>query len=104
MSDTETTRQDAETTPQDTETTPQEKPEEIRRDVEQTRSELGETVEALSRKTDVKARFGEKVGATSEDAKRAASRVARTAEERPAPAIGVAFGAGVLLGWLIGRS
>jgi ElaB/YqjD/DUF883 family membrane-anchored ribosome-binding protein len=88
----------------DTETTPQEKPEDIRREVERTRGDLGETVEELSRKADVKARFGQKVGSTSEDAKRAASGVARKAEERPVPAVGIAFGAGLLLGWLVRRS
>jgi ElaB/YqjD/DUF883 family membrane-anchored ribosome-binding protein len=104
-------------------------PEALRRDIEQTRSELGDTVEALSRKTDVKAQLSEKVderkaalrerqeelktkvgeargrvsSATPEDAKRAASQVAHTAEERPFPAIAVALATGLLLGWLVGR-
>jgi ElaB/YqjD/DUF883 family membrane-anchored ribosome-binding protein len=104
-------------------------PEQLRREVEQTRAELGDTVEALSQKADVKTRLsrriderkaalrrrgqdargratevrGQMAGATPDDAKRAASRVAHTAEERPFPAIGVAFGAGALLGWLAGR-
>jgi ElaB/YqjD/DUF883 family membrane-anchored ribosome-binding protein len=103
--------------------------EELRRDVERTRAELGDTVEALSQKADLRSRFSQRVddrkaalrgrgqdararatdlrgrmaGATPEDARRAASRAAHTAEERPFPAIGVAFGAGVLLGWLAGR-
>jgi ElaB/YqjD/DUF883 family membrane-anchored ribosome-binding protein len=59
--------------------------EQARRDVEHTRAELGDTVEALSQKADLKA------------------QVSRKAEERPLPAIGVALGAGLLLGWLIAR-
>jgi ElaB/YqjD/DUF883 family membrane-anchored ribosome-binding protein len=104
-------------------------PEELRRDIEQTRSELGDTVEALAQKADVKAQVSEKAEeskaalrqrqerlkatvsgarervaeATPEDAKRAASRVAHTAEERPFPAIGVALAAGFLLAWLLRR-
>jgi ElaB/YqjD/DUF883 family membrane-anchored ribosome-binding protein len=104
-------------------------PEQLRREVEQTRAELGDTVDALSQKADVKARFSQKIderktalsgrgqnarakatevrgrmaSATPEDAKRAVSRVAETAEERPFPAVGVAFGAGLLLGCLVGR-
>jgi ElaB/YqjD/DUF883 family membrane-anchored ribosome-binding protein len=140
MSDPETTRQEtgarplgdqsAETAPDPSgEAAPKKDPEELRRDIEQTRSELGDTVEALARKTDVKAQVAEKVeerkaalrgrqedlkakatqarervsGATPEDAKRTATRVAHTAEERPLPAIGVAFAAGLVLGWLIRR-
>jgi ElaB/YqjD/DUF883 family membrane-anchored ribosome-binding protein len=101
----------------------------LRHDIEQTRSELGDTVEALAQKADVKTQVAEKVderkaalrerqeqlkskvsdarervsGATPDDAKRAASQVAHTAEERPFPAIGVALGVGLLLGWLLGR-
>jgi ElaB/YqjD/DUF883 family membrane-anchored ribosome-binding protein len=104
-------------------------PEQLRREIEETRSELGDTVEALTHKTDLKAQFSEKVDqrkaalrqrqeglktkvgdargrvsqATPEDAKRAASQVAHTAEERPFPAIGVALAFGLTLGWLIGR-
>jgi ElaB/YqjD/DUF883 family membrane-anchored ribosome-binding protein len=104
-------------------------PEELRGDIEQTSTELGDTVDALSEKADVKGQLAEKVaarkealrgrqeelkakagdvrqrvsGATPEDAKRAASQVAHTAEERPLPAVGIALGVGLLLGWLIGR-
>jgi ElaB/YqjD/DUF883 family membrane-anchored ribosome-binding protein len=103
--------------------------EQLRRDVEHTRADLGETVEALSHKADLKGQLKQRIderkaalrgrqeglkakatqarervsGATPEDAKRTASRVAHTAEERPFPAIGVAFGAGLVLGWLIAR-
>lgn len=63
--------------------------------------------ELRQRQADLKAKVTDARGrasdATPEDAKRTASRVAKTAEERPFPAIGVAFGAGLLLGWLIGR-
>jgi ElaB/YqjD/DUF883 family membrane-anchored ribosome-binding protein len=111
------------------ETEPPTDVEQARREVEQTRAEMGDTVEALSQKADVKAQFRQRMeerkavlrgrqdelrakaaearermsGATPEDAKGAASRVAQTAEEKPLPAIGVAFGAGLLLGWLIAR-
>jgi ElaB/YqjD/DUF883 family membrane-anchored ribosome-binding protein len=104
-------------------------PEELRRDIEQTRSELGETVDALAQKTDVKAQVSEKADegkaalrerqerlkakvtearervsdTTPDDAKRAATQVARTAAERPVPAIGVALAVGFLLGRLLRR-
>jgi ElaB/YqjD/DUF883 family membrane-anchored ribosome-binding protein len=108
---------DAETTPEGTPTT-QTEPEQLRRDIEQTRAELGDTVEALSSKAALKSRFSRKVeerktalrdargrvsSATPEDAKRTAAQLAQTAEQRPVPAIGVAFGAGLLVGWLIKR-
>ena len=65
------------------------------------RAELRQRQEDLKAKvSDARGRAAE---ATPEDAKRTASRVAKTAEERPFPAIGVGFGAGLLLGWLIGR-
>jgi ElaB/YqjD/DUF883 family membrane-anchored ribosome-binding protein len=116
----------------DAEQAPTEPPtdvEQARREVEQTRADMGDTVEALSQKADLKAQYRQRLearkaalrsrqeelkarareargrasGATPDDAKRTASRVAQTAEERPFPAIGVAFGAGLLLGWLIAR-
>ena len=103
--------------------------EQARREVEQTRAEMGDTVEALSQKADLKAQYRQRMeerkatlrrrqdelkakarqargrasGATPDDAKRTASQLAQTAEQRPFPAIGVAFGAGLLLGWLIAR-
>jgi ElaB/YqjD/DUF883 family membrane-anchored ribosome-binding protein len=121
MSDTELRREGEGGTPTDVE--------QARREVEQTRAEMGDTVEALSQKADIKAQYRQRLeerkavlrgrqdelkakatqarermaGATPDDAKRTASRVAHTAEERPFPAIGVAFGAGLLVGWLIAR-
>jgi ElaB/YqjD/DUF883 family membrane-anchored ribosome-binding protein len=103
--------------------------EQLQHEIEETRAELGDTVDALAQKADVKARVSEKVeqrkaalrerqedvkarvnGArervsrtTPDDAKRAASQVARTAEERPFPAIAVALGLGLLIGRAIGR-
>jgi ElaB/YqjD/DUF883 family membrane-anchored ribosome-binding protein len=70
--------------------------------------------ELRQRQQDLKARVADARGrasettpehakTTPEDAKRTASRFAHTAEQRPLSAIGVAFGAGLLLGWLIGR-
>jgi len=108
---------------------PRETPEAIRDDIEQTREDLGSTVEALSHKADVKGQVREKVderkealrekvgtvkeqvtgakerasSATPEDAKRVGAQVVTTAKERPGPAIGVALGAGIVVGWLIGR-
>jgi ElaB/YqjD/DUF883 family membrane-anchored ribosome-binding protein len=70
--------------------------EELRQDVDQTRAELGDTVEALSRKADVKTQVKQKI----EERKTA---LRGTTEERPFPVIGVAFGAGLLVGWLIAR-
>jgi ElaB/YqjD/DUF883 family membrane-anchored ribosome-binding protein len=104
-------------------------PEELRRDIDETRAELGDTVEALSRKADVKAQLIEKLEArkavlrrrqeelrakatavrerhsagTPEGGKGTASKVVQAAEERPFPAIGVAFGVGFVLAWLIRR-
>jgi len=78
-------------------------PEALREDIEETREEVGDTVEALAQKADIKAQVSEKMAARTDDAKRAASQVAHTAEERPFPAIGVALGLGLLVGWLIGR-
>lgn len=64
--------------------------------------------ELRQRQEDLKARVADARGrasdATPEDAKRTASQVVHTAEERPLSAIGIAFGAGLLLGWLIARS
>jgi ElaB/YqjD/DUF883 family membrane-anchored ribosome-binding protein len=103
--------------------------EQLRDEIEKTREDLGDTADALSQKADVKARVSETVedrkatlrarqedvkakvgearervsGATPEDAKRAASQVAHTAEERPFPAIAVALALGLLIGWVFGR-
>jgi len=103
--------------------------EQLQREIEETRAELGDTVDALAQKADVKARVSEKVeqrkaalrerqedikakvnGArervshtTPDEAKHAASQFARTAEERPLPAIAVALGLGLLIGRAIGR-
>lgn len=103
--------------------------EQLAHEIEETRAELGDTVDALAQKADVKARVSEKVEqrkaawrerqeevktrvdaarerashATPDDAKRAASQVGRTAEERPWLAIAVALGVGVLIGRIFGR-
>jgi len=103
--------------------------EQLQHEIEDTRADLGDTVDALAQKADVKARVSEKVeqrkaalrarqehikasvnGArdrvsrtTPDEAKRAASQVAHTAEERPFPAIAVALGVGLLIGRAIGR-
>jgi ElaB/YqjD/DUF883 family membrane-anchored ribosome-binding protein len=103
--------------------------EQLQHEIEDTRAELGDTVDALAQKADVKARVSEKIEqrktalharqedvkarlggarehvseATPEEAKRAASQVARTAKERPFPAIAVALSLGLLIGWAIGR-
>ena len=103
--------------------------EQLQHEIEETRAELGDTVDALAQKADVKARVSEKLeqrkaalrerqehikgrvsGAservsrtTPDEAKHAASQFARTAEERPLPAIAVALGLGLLIGRAIGR-
>ena len=103
--------------------------EQLQHEIEETRAELGDTVDALAQKADVKARVSEKVeqrkaalrerqedikgrvsGArervsrtTPDEAKHAASQFARTAKERPLPAIAVALGLGLLIGRAIGR-
>lgn len=63
--------------------------------------------ELRQRQADLKAKVADARGraseATPEDAKRTASRAVETAGERPLPAIGIAFGIGLLLGRLIGR-
>jgi ElaB/YqjD/DUF883 family membrane-anchored ribosome-binding protein len=104
-------------------------PDELREEIQETREELGATVEALSDKADVKGQATQKVaegkeqlkekqeqakakvselgdkvgGATPEDVKGAATQAMHTAEERPFPAIAAAFGAGVVVGWIIKR-
>jgi ElaB/YqjD/DUF883 family membrane-anchored ribosome-binding protein len=103
--------------------------EQLQHEIEEMRVELGDTVDALAQKADVKARVSEKVeqrkaalrerqedikarvnGArervsrtTPDEARHAASQVARTAEKRPFPAIAVALGLGFLIGRAIGR-
>lgn len=98
-------------------------------EIEETRAELGDTVDALAQKADVKARLSEKVeqrkaawrarredakakangarerisSATPDEAKRAGSQVARSAEQRPWLAITVALACGLLLGRMLGR-
>ncbi|MEU1192555.1 DUF3618 domain-containing protein [Streptomyces sp. NPDC005859] len=57
-------------------------PEELRRQVERTRHELGETVEALSAKTDVKARAQEKATALKEQAGATASHLSEQARTK----------------------
>jgi ElaB/YqjD/DUF883 family membrane-anchored ribosome-binding protein len=84
-------------------------------EIEETRAELGDAVDALAQKADVKARLSEELeerkaawrervsSATPEDAKRAGSELARTAEERPWPAIAVALALGLLVGRMLRR-
>jgi ElaB/YqjD/DUF883 family membrane-anchored ribosome-binding protein len=103
--------------------------EQLVHEIEETRAELGDTVDALAQKADVKARVSEKLeqrkaawrdrqeevkakvngareqvsGATPDEAKRAASQVARAAERRPWPAIAIAIVVGLLIGRMLGR-
>jgi ElaB/YqjD/DUF883 family membrane-anchored ribosome-binding protein len=103
--------------------------EQLVHEIEETRAELGDTVDALAQKADVKTRLSEELeqrkaawrarqedakvklngardrvsSATPEDAKRAGSQVARSAEERPWPAIAVALTLGLLVGRMLGR-
>jgi ElaB/YqjD/DUF883 family membrane-anchored ribosome-binding protein len=103
--------------------------EQLQHGIEEARAELGDTVDALAQKADVKARVSEKMeqrkaalrerqedikarvsgarervsSTTPDEAKRAASQIAHTAERRPFPAIAVALGVGLLIGRAIGR-
>lgn len=101
----------------------QRSPEEIQRDIDRTRDELGDTVAAMAQKADVKAQAKGKVTevkqsvqdkkdeltgkareATPESASAGAHQAASTAKENPVPlAVGGAFAAGLVLGWLVGR-
>ena len=101
----------------------QRSPEEIRRDIEDTREDLGDTAEALAQKADVKgqakAKFEgvkqsaqEKAQEFTSKAKQAApdsagagaQQVTSVAQENPVPmAVGGAFLAGVVVGWILTR-
>jgi ElaB/YqjD/DUF883 family membrane-anchored ribosome-binding protein len=124
-----TDRQAEEMTSPSGDVTPENKEEQLVQEIEETRAELGDTVDALAQKADVKARVSEKLEqrkvawrarqeelkaqanrtrervsqATPDEAKRAASEVAHTAEQRPWPAIAVALGLGLLIGRTLGR-
>ena len=98
-------------------------PEEIRRDIEETRGDLGDTAEALAQKTDVKGRAKARVeglkrtaqqrkdeltakakDAAPESAGAGAQQVASVARENPVQlAIGAAFAAGIVVGWILTR-
>ena len=105
-------------------TTPSGEPEQIEREIERTREQLGDTVEALARKTDVKAQAKEKLeetkanlsvkteqllgraqAASPDGASEAAAQVSQAARENPLPlaAFG-AFAAGFLAGRITKRS
>ena len=94
-------------------------PDEIRADIEQTREEVGDTVEALAAKTDVKAQAHARVdevkgnvrakaeevkakaqSSTPESAQQGGEQLVAKVRENPIP---VAFGAAVLVAFLIGR-
>lgn len=75
----------------------QRSPEEIRRDIEETREDLGDTAEALAQKADVKGQAKAKVEGVKQSAQ-------EKAQENPVPlAVGGAFLAGVVVGWLLTR-
>lgn len=93
-------------------------PEQIEREIEETREQLGDTVEALARKTDVKAQARQKVQdtkasvsakteqlvgkakeASPDTTSQAAAQVSRTARDNPLPLVALtAFAAGFLAG------
>jgi ElaB/YqjD/DUF883 family membrane-anchored ribosome-binding protein len=104
------------------ETSSKDDPQALRREIQETREELGDTVDALSQKADVKAQVSAKIdertaalkgkvdevrqrasAATPDDAKKTASQIARTTQDRPFPAVGVALAVGLFLGWRFGR-
>jgi ElaB/YqjD/DUF883 family membrane-anchored ribosome-binding protein len=94
-------------------------PDEIRSDIDDTREEVGDTVEALAAKTDVKTQARERIEAikgnvrakadqakakaqstTPESAQQGGEQLVAKVRENPIP---VAFGAAVLVAFLIGR-
>jgi hypothetical protein len=101
----------------------QRSPEQIRDDIEETREELGDTAAAIAGKTDVKGQAKARVenvkqgvkqkqeefaaktkGAAPESVSSGTSQVASTAQENPVPLmLAAAFGAGLVLGWLLSR-
>jgi hypothetical protein len=101
----------------------QRSPEEIRRDIEETREDLGDTAEALAQKADVKGQAKAKVEGVKQSAQEkaeefsakakeatpasagvGAQQVASVAQENPVPlAVGGAFLAGVVVGWILTR-
>ena len=104
-----------------TEASEQRTPEEIEADIEAAREDLGDTVEALAAKTDVKARakakvdetkeaISEKVSGIGDSARQAAPESASAGAQQAATvakqnpeyvALGGAFAAGVIAGWII---
>jgi hypothetical protein len=98
-------------------------PDEIREDIEETREELGDTAAALADKTDVKGQAKAKVDEVKQNAREktdqfvskakegapesvgaGASQVGAAAQENPMPfALGAAFMAGIVVGWVLTR-
>jgi ElaB/YqjD/DUF883 family membrane-anchored ribosome-binding protein len=82
----------------------QKSPEEIREEIAETREDLGDTVEALAGKADVKGRAKGKVDEAKVEAKAKVDSAAQSVQENPVPvAVVAAFGAGVVVGWLLSR-
>ena len=94
-------------------------PDEIRSDIDETRGDVGDTVEALAAKTDVKAQARDRIdeikgnvrakadqakakaqSTTPESAQQSGEQLVAKVRENPIP---VAFGAAVLVAFLIGR-
>jgi ElaB/YqjD/DUF883 family membrane-anchored ribosome-binding protein len=94
-------------------------PDEIRSDIDETRGDVGDTVEALAAKTDVKAQARDRIdeikgnvrakadqakakaqSTTPESAQQGGEQLVAKVRENPIP---VAFGAAVLVAFLIGR-
>lgn len=69
----------------------------LHRDIETTREALGDTVEALVRKTDVKARVGEKVDERKAQLRRSVDDV------RPGPVIALVVAAALVVVALVRR-
>ncbi len=98
-------------------------PEEIREDIEETREGLGDTAEALAQKADVKGQAKAKFenvkqqardktqeftskakDAAPESTGAGAEQVTSMAKENPVPlAVGGAFIAGLVIGWIVRR-
>ena len=86
-------------------------PEQVREEIAENRADLGDTVEAVSGKADVKgqakAKVDEakgKVESAKDDAKAKVDSAAYSVQENPVPvAVAAAFGAGIIVGWILAR-
>jgi hypothetical protein len=77
--------------------------EQLRREIERTRAELGATVEALSHKTDVKAKARAKAEQVKAQAREKAELARSQAQQKPAVPLAAGIGVAIVALWLIRR-